>query len=353
MKPAGRGIDGRTLLLQGKNTGKTTIKSPHPPFTKGGQGGIFVGEEGFSEQNQKAWRSLWAVICLLCSILILIGCATSEDVGKLQYDLIQLRSDVRNIKTQIPGQKGELNERLQNLEEQQKATSKAVSDLLIKVQSLTTELRILTGRFDEAQYFSEKSLKELTESKDTLIAQIKGLEVAVNELKEKLARLESAEIPLKKQKPDEKAEKAEEQKSEKPEEGEKTPKREVKDIYMDAYKIFKENKFTDAREKFEALLKDYPENEYSDNARLWIGESYYKEKNYAEAILAYDELLKKNPESNKVPGAYLKQGLAFYELKEEELGKITLEILIEKFPDSEQAKIAKKKLSPLIPVKKN
>ncbi len=351
MKPAGRGIDGRTLLLQGKNTGKTTIKSPHPPFSKGGQGGIFGGEEGFSEQNQKAWHSLWAVICLLCSILILIGCATSEDVGKLQYDLIQLRSDVRDIKTQIPGQKGGLNERLQNLEEQQKATSKAVSDLFMKVQTLTTELRTLTGRFEKAQYFSEKSSKELTESKDTLITQIKGLEVAVNELKEKLARLESAEIPFKKQKPDEKAE---EQKSEKSEESRSLgTKKELKDIYMEAYKIFKENKFTDAREKFEALLEDYPENEYSDNARFWIGESYYKEKNYAEAILAYDELLKKNPESNKVPGAYLKQALAFYELKEEELGKITLEILIEKFPDSEQAKIAKKKLSPPIPAKKN
>jgi tol-pal system protein YbgF len=275
-------------------------------------------------------------------------------VGKLQYDLIQLRSDVRNIKTQIPGQKGELNERLQNLEEQQKATSKAVSDLLIKVQSLTTELRILTGRFDEAQYFSEKSSKELTESKDTLIAQIKGLEVAVNELKEKLARLESAEIPFKKQNPYEKAEKAEEQTSKELKESRSLgTAKEVKDIYMEAYKIFKENKFTDAREKFEALLEDYPENEYSDNARFWIGESYYKEKNYAEAILAYDELLKKNPESNKVPGAYLKQALAFYELKEEELGKITLEILIEKFPDSEQAKIAEKKLSPPIPVKKN
>lgn len=297
-----------------------------------------------------------AVLCILCFIFILIGCATSEDVGKLQYDLIQLRSDVRDIETQIPGQKGELNERLQNLEEQQKATSKAVSDLLIKVQSLTTELRILTGRFDEAQYFSEKSSKELIESKDTLIAQIKGLEVAVNELKEKLARLESAEIPLKKQKPEEQTSKElKESRSPEPYGTGRSlgTEKVVKDIYMEAYKIFKENKFTDAREKFEALLEDYPENEYSDNARFWIGESYYKEKNYAEAILAYDELLKKNPESNKVPGAYLKQALAFYELKEEELGKITLEILIEKFPDSEQAKIAKKKLSPPIPAKKN
>ena len=85
------------------------------------------------------------------------------------------------------------------------------------------------------------------------------------------------------------------------------------------------------------MLNNYPDSEYSDNARFWIAESYY-EGNYEDAILAYEELFKKNPQSDKIAGAMLKQGSAFYELNDKKTGNIVLEKLIEKFPDSEQAK---------------
>ncbi len=78
---------------------------------------------------------------------------------------------------------------------------------------------------------------------------------------------------------------------------------------------------------------DYSKNEYSDNARFWIAESYYKDGNYEDAILAYEELFKKNPGSDKESGAMLKQGLAFYALKDRKTGKIILEKLMDKYPD--------------------
>ncbi len=271
-------------------------------------------------------------------MLILAGCATPEDIGRMQYDLINLRSKVNDIDSRIPGRGGRLNERLAGLEEGQGATNRSVSDMLMNVQSLTAELQILTGRFDEVQYSSEKSSRELTENQDTMTSQIKTLEAAVNELKATLAGLELQLASPEKQKPVEKAKKTEN--------GEKTPETEAKDIYMDAYRTFKEKKFKAAREQFEALLEKYPESELSDNARFWIGESYYRGKNYEDAILSYQELFDKNPQSNKVPGALLKQGLAFYELKKERIGKTILDQLVEKFPDSEQAGIAKKKLNP-------
>jgi len=102
----------------------------------------------------------------------------------------------------------------------------------------------------------------------------------------------------------------------------------------------------------EVWQNKYPENEYSDNARFWVAESYYAEGGYEDAILAYEELFKKNPESDKVPGAMLKQGLAFYALKDNNTGKIVLEKLIEKYPDSEQAKLARKKINKPVPPRK-
>ena len=280
---------------------------------------------------------LYSVFCALCSMFIFAACATPEDVGKVQWEMNELKADVKDIKQrsqalerQKPGQDEQLNKRLNGLENEQKATSNAVSDLLIKVQSLTTELKVLTGRFEESRYFSEKSSKELGEGKDTLIAKVKELEVTVNNLNKKLADLETTKVPAEKQKPAE----------------------EVKDFYMEAYKAYKANDFEGAREKFKTILKNYPESEYSDNSRFWIAESYYKEKNYEDAILAYEELIKKNSRSDKIPGAMLKQGLAFYELNDKKTGKIVLEKLIEKFPDSEEAQVAKQKLTPPPPAQK-
>jgi tol-pal system protein YbgF len=299
---------------------------------------------------RKTYSWFQNALSLLFSVFILAGCASSEDIGRLQYDLIDLRAEVKDLKK--PGQVGgQLDKRLKGLEEEQMATSKAVSDLFIKVQSLTGEMQVLTGRFEEARFLSEQSSRELSENKDTLIAQLKELEFTVGELEKRIASLGPAKTPVIQKKTGE-TEKRQQEETIQPEDARKTTTGEVKDVYMEIYRVFKEDKFSDAREQFETLLKDYPENEYSDNARFWIGETYYKESNYEDAILAYEELLKKNPNSEKVPGALLKQGLAFYELKDEVTGKIILEKLIEDYPDSEQAKIAKKKLRPPTPSKK-
>ncbi len=300
-----------------------------------------------TEHSQITGRdNLCSAFCVLCFLFIFTGCASTDDVGRLQWQLNNLQSQVNDIESQIPGGVRQLSKSLKGTEEEQKATSAAVSDLFLKVQSLTTELQILTGRFEEARYFSEKTSEDLTESKDSLIAQIKELEVSINDLKRRIASIEREKTLVEKQKP------ARDIKKTKEKELPEAPAKKAKDVYMEAYKLFKEERFGEARERFLGILENYPENEYSDNARFWIGESYYRGKNYEDAILAYEELLKKNPTSDKVSGALLKQGLAFFELNDKKTGKIILEKLIEKFPDSEQAKHAKKKLSPPTPPKK-
>lgn len=318
MRTAGNVIEGHNLLLQSKKkwgTGKWEV------------------------------RTLLLTSCfLLLTFVLSSGCATTQDVNRVQYQINELSSEVVKVKQKYEAIS---TERVQTIEEEQKATSKALSDLVIKAQGLASDIQVLTGRLDEAKYFSEKNLKELIESKNSLIAQMKETETAVKDLKGKLTLIES-EFSREIQRLREEIKKAEESKIEKQEEEakkeEQPAKKDASDIYIEAYEDYKSGKTQEAREKFKSILKDYPENEYTDNARFWIGETYYKDKDYENAILAYDELLRKNPDSNKTPDALLKQGLAFYAIKESDLGKITLEKLIKRFPNSEQAKIAKKRL---------
>lgn len=315
------------------------------------------------------------VYCFFCSVLIFTGCATTEDVNRAQYDTNVLKSEVRDIKAQLSSSPrkeklGEFDKRLQELQNAQESTSKTVSDLMIQFQSLSSEFRVLTGRFEESRYYAEKNTTGMKEEEEKLTARLKDLEQSIDDLKKRVMPAEKAQPDSGKEETKaadetgtaEKSKAAENEKSvsgtEKVQQAEKktdeknASKEDVKDVYLEGYQAFKDGKTAEARTKLTSVLKDYPVNEYSDNARFWIAESYYKDGNYEDAILTYEELLKKNPKSDKVPGAMLKQGLSFYALKDERTGRIILEKLIEQFPDSEQAKVAKKKIGKSSPSKK-
>lgn len=309
-----------------------------------------------------AWplTKFFGVFFTLCSFLAVSGCATTDQVDSMKWELNTLRGDVRKLKTasenaetQMPGQIKKIDNKIKSLEDKQDATANTVSDMLIKVQTLTSEFQILTGQFEEGRHLSEKNTAEAVESREALIVKIKELELAIDELKKKFSELAARKIPdndkdksagvsegTGKTDKDLQEDKKEPEKSV----DDKAREVEVKDVYMAAYQAYKEGRSAEAREQFISLLKKYPENEYSDNARLWVAESYFAEGSYEDAILAYEELFKKNPQSDKIPGAMLKQGSAFFELKDKKTGTIILEKLIEKYPDSKQAKSAKTKL---------
>jgi len=325
---------------------------------------------GFLNLSASFYKRYLFAYVLMC-LVALSGCASTEDIGKIQWDINHMRSDIKDLKQSAPVsyQKNEVDNKLKSIEERQKATARSVSDLLIQTQSMTSEFQMLTGQFEEVRFFSEKSLSELTNSKDILTAKVNELEIAIQDLNKQIAEvkkgLSTAEeerkraLEQKRMADEEKAKKSNEAKRAVQKEQKKSgtsitsTKTKIKDIYMAGYQALREGKTAQAREKFTSILSDYPENEYSDNARFWIGEAYYKEENFADAILAYEELFKSNPSSDKVPGAMLKQGLAFYSIKDAKTGKIILEKLIEKYPGSEPAQLAKKKIDrPTIPKKK-
>ena len=182
---------------------------------------------------------------------------------------------------------------------------------------------------------------------ELLSADVEELKSAVEDLKIRLLKLENTLTVEKERKEDTTGEVS------KKENMKETKSTEIKESYMAAYESFKAGSISEAREKFESFIRDYPENEYTDNARFWIAESYYRENSFEDAILAYEDLFRKNPDSDKIPGAMMKQGLAFFALKDMDTGRLILEKLLEKYPDSEQAGAAKKKLEESKPKKNN
>lgn len=280
---------------------------------------------------------------IISSFFILVfisGCATSDDVGRVQWEINDIRSEISALKAKTESGLSAENV-IAGIEESQQATTKSVADMFMKTQELSKEVQRVTGRLEEVQNSADKSVKD----SEQITSEINRIKTLLEEMEKRLAKLETPPAVTNENK-------VEEIKTAQPEEKKEAALPDVKDVYMIAYELHKAGKTKEAREAFTAMLKDYPENEYSDNACFWIAESYYKDEDYEEAILAYEELFKKSPESEKISAALLKQGLAFYALKDAKTGKLILERLIERFPDSEEAKSAKKKLKESTSLKK-
>lgn len=118
-------------------------------------------------------------------------------------------------------------------------------------------------------------------------------------------------------------------------------------LYTLALQAFEAGDYQAARDNLKKLLKSYPDSNICDNARFWIGESYYREKWYEKAILEYQKVIDTYPTGNKIPDALLKQGMAFHNINDNNSARQVFKKLIEQFPDAGAAKIAKQKMNEL------
>lgn len=119
------------------------------------------------------------------------------------------------------------------------------------------------------------------------------------------------------------------------------------ETYKSAKAFFDKGDFEKARSSFEDFISKFPDSTEADNARFWIGDSYYAEKWFENAILEYQKVLKNYPKSNKVAAARLKQGYAFAELGEKANAQLVLNELIKYYPNTNEAKYAQAKISQL------
>jgi len=117
-----------------------------------------------------------------------------------------------------------------------------------------------------------------------------------------------------------------------------------KAAYDMAFQSLKEMKYADAASQFQSFLRAYPNSEYADNAQYWLGESYYVTRNYDIALEAFQGLLNKYPDSPKVADALLKIGYTHYELKQWDQARAALTQVQEQYPDTTLARLAGSRL---------
>ena len=250
-------------------------------------------------------RHVLVAIFLFIMVLLLVGCATTRDTAHLQGQVDDLQHKVEILRGRVTS------EMQQNW-----------VDYETTIAEMQQEIKILRANIEEDRQLLNKIADDVAMLKKDYETKISPPETQPEGVGATTTTPPSS--PTTEEEPPD-----------------------MEGAYQKAYDTFKAGDYPGALKLFEAFLRTYPKSEYADNARFWIGESYYQQGDFERAILEYEKVLKQYPTGDKVPHALLKQGYAFLSLGDRVDAKLLFQKVIKEYPQSPQAEIAAKKLKVL------
>lgn len=111
--------------------------------------------------------------------------------------------------------------------------------------------------------------------------------------------------------------------------------------YQNAFNLLRELRYDKATLAFRDFLSKYPNGRYAHIAQYWLGEASYAQGKFKQAIKDYQALIDNYPNSPKLAEAMLKIGYSQYELKNYKAAQSSLEQLIKTYPGTTEAGQAK------------
>ena len=227
-------------------------------------------------------------------------------------------------------------ERLKRLE--QLLESQGLVDILLKVESLQTEIQRLQGQTEEQLH----ALQELKQRQRDLYVDIdrRLLQIERNApagsaaVTGAAATAAAAAAKPSGTKPTPKSASAATMTSPPLLQGEQQ-------AYQDAFNLLRELRYDKATLAFRDFLSKYPNGRYAHIAQYWLGEASYAQGKFKQAIKDYQALIDTYPNSPKLAEAMLKIGYSQYELKNYKAAQTSLEQLIKSYPGTTEAGQAK------------
>lgn len=107
--------------------------------------------------------------------------------------------------------------------------------------------------------------------------------------------------------------------------------------YQKAFDLLRALRYEKATQAFRQFLNDYPDGRYAHIAQYWLAETSYHTKKYTIAIQDYQTLIEQYPQSPKRADALLKIGYSQFELKSFSNAVTVLEKLIQSFPGTTES----------------
>ena len=120
--------------------------------------------------------------------------------------------------------------------------------------------------------------------------------------------------------------------------------------YQLAFELLKDENYETARDSFIEFIRLYQDSDFVDDAKYWLGETYYAQRFFTQALKEFEEVLTEFPNSGKIPEALLKKGFCYFELGEVEKSRQLLKSVVNQYPDSSVSRLAVQKLKMIVSV---
>lgn len=117
------------------------------------------------------------------------------------------------------------------------------------------------------------------------------------------------------------------------------------EAYAQAFDFLKAGRYQQAAEAFGQFLTIHPDGELADNAKYWLGESFYVVRDFEQAMPQFRRVLDEHPNSPKKSDALLKIGFIQFEQGDMAASKATLQQVIAQYPGSGVAALAEQRLA--------
>jgi tol-pal system protein YbgF len=225
--------------------------------------------------NNKNQRYRLAAVSLICLILAFTGCATKQDVMRVDESVQQLRNDQKLLKRQIEG-----------------------------IDSLFAEGAEQDNRM---RADIRSSLDELNQQLAQMQSQLSDMQQLVYNLSQRTSESPASVQPAATIAPgDSTAEDSTEVQS--------ASSVDCRQLWDTAFKDMYRAQYDLAISGFMDYLKYCPGTDLADNSQYWIAESYYEMQQHEQAIEEYKKVLEKYPESEKRASAFFKLGRTYEKL---------------------------------------
>ncbi|MEE9443429.1 MAG: tetratricopeptide repeat protein [candidate division Zixibacteria bacterium] len=259
-------------------------------------------------RKEKRIKGYLLVVSLFSLILLFSGCATKQDVLRVEEKVNQIRADQRLLKAKID----------------------AIDSLIASSAEQDNRLRV----------DMRSSVEDLNEQLNQLQNQLNDLNQMIYNFSQRVA-MQPIQPQVVQQPPP-----AEDTTSRADDttEVETISSVDCTELWDQAFKDMRRGQYDLALSGFSDYIKFCPEGNLLDNSQYWIAECYYEMEMNERAIEEYTKLIDGYPESEKISSAYFKIGRSYEKMDNNEKALEYYIIIQEQFPGSVQHEQVKDKI---------
>lgn len=274
------------------------------------------------------FRPLAGVLALFACLLAGSAAAQTADVYDLSRQVSELRRDLSALQQQMYSAQPSTSGRSSGPIDLNPAYRERVE---VRLNDMEGQLRDLTGRVEEVSF----SVRRLEDRLEKLVADVDFRLAALEGSTPPSVGSSAADIPPPRSGDGGASTRPDSEGSREPTASANLlPAGSAAEQYQEAQRLLTQGRYEDAEVAFRSFLDQHPENQLSDNARYWLGESYYVRKRYEEAASAFLDNYKRASSGSKAPDNLLKLGLSLAALNKEKEACVAINKLLREYPDS-------------------